>query len=127
MDSSDLRKEAEGPVIIINISKDFGRFPGGRVPSDGPFSGEAFRNKHLAPAMREAISQGTSVEILLDGVEGYGSSFLEEAFGGLVRHESFTEDQIVKHLKLTSADGSMSFYSAMILDYVKDAEKAERK
>lgn len=61
--------------------KDFSRFPAGRFETDGPFSGEAFRKKVIEPRLK----QGECVRVDLDGVLGYGSSFLEEAFGGLLR------------------------------------------
>lgn len=68
-------------MITINIAKDFSRSPGPRYESIGPHSGERFRNEILLPAIRKS----EDLKIILDGTLGYGSSFLEEAFGGLVR------------------------------------------
>lgn len=65
----------------ISIARDFTVYPGGRTPEDGEFSGQEFREKFLVPAFNE----DESVIVDLDGTRGYGSSFLEEAFGGLVR------------------------------------------
>lgn len=67
-------------MITINIAKEFSPYPGGRYERFGKFSGEEFRDKLLLPAIEEG-----PVTVELDGVRGYGSSFLEEAFGGLVR------------------------------------------
>jgi len=67
----------------IDIGRQFSKFPAGRWECDGPKSGELFRNQVLAPLMAE--QQLTEVTIYLDNAMGYGSSFLEEAFGGLVR------------------------------------------
>lgn len=61
--------------------KDFSVFPGPRTKELGENSGEAFRDDILIPAIR----QYEKVCVNLDGVFGYGSSFLEEVFGGLVR------------------------------------------
>ena len=61
----------------INVAKDFTRFPSGRFKRNGSTSGEAFRQEFLEPPLKDG--QGISVE--LDGTIGYGSSFLEEAFG----------------------------------------------
>ncbi|HHQ4463558.1 TPA: STAS-like domain-containing protein [Aeromonas veronii] len=61
--------------------KDFSVFPGPRTKELGENSGEAFRDDILIPAIR----QHGQVCVNLDGVFGYGSSFLEEVFGGLVR------------------------------------------
>ena len=65
---------------IIKVS-DFSKFPGPRFIRLGPDSGEQFRDEVLIPAIN---AYGT-IGVDLDDVFGYGSSFLEEAFGGLVR------------------------------------------
>ena len=64
---------------ILNI-KDFSVFPGPRFVKLGENSGEDFRDNWLIPAL-----ENEDVKVNLDGVFGYGSSFLEEVFGGLVR------------------------------------------
>jgi len=66
---------------IISIATDFSRYPAGRTRADGPYSGELFRTKMLEPA----LAAGDHLVVNFDGARGYGSSFLEEAFGGLVR------------------------------------------
>jgi hypothetical protein len=68
-------------MITINVAKDFTRFPSGRFRKNGDTSGEAFREIYLEPHLKV----GEKVSVELDGTIGYGSSFLEEAFGGLVR------------------------------------------
>lgn len=83
---------------IINIGKDFHKAPAGRSVEDGPYSGEAFRKRLLIPALREA----RIVVVELDDTEGYGSSFLEEAFGGIVRDGVFTVRQLREKLQLVS-------------------------
>ena len=66
---------------IINFVQDFSKYPGGRYITDGPYSGELFREQHLIPA----LESNEKVVIEFDGAAGYPVSFLEEAFGGLVR------------------------------------------
>ena len=66
----------------ISIARQFSPTPAGRYRADGPFPGEKFRDELLVPALKR--HEGTVV-VDLDGTAGYGSSFLEEAFGGLVR------------------------------------------
>ena len=66
---------------MIYVAKDFSRYPAGRILSDGPNSGERFKLEFL----KRYLELGDTLEIHLDGTRGYGSSFLEEAFGGLVR------------------------------------------
>lgn len=89
-------------MIEIHIAKDFSRAPAGRYRDDGPRSGQAFREEYLAPALRKE----DEVVVYLDEVEGYGSSFLEEAFGGLVRVEGFTGEKLHRLLTLETIDGA---------------------
>jgi hypothetical protein len=84
----------------IDIAKDFAIEPYGRYPTDGDDNGTRFREEWLAPSLK----QFDSVMVILDGTEGYGSSFLEEAFGGLVRHKHFTSDDLQRKLHLQSND-----------------------
>jgi len=64
---------------IIHV-KNFSKYPGPRYIKLGDFSGEEFRDTVLLPALQEG-----DVLVDFDDVYGYGSSFLEESFGGLVR------------------------------------------
>ena len=68
----------------IKIATDFSDTPGARFCSDGPFSGEKFREDKLMPLFEDGSDNG-KILIDLDGAEGYPSSFFEEAFGGLAR------------------------------------------
>jgi hypothetical protein len=85
----------------IEIARDFSRRPGGRYAKLGPNSGEAFR-RVLAPAVRDAIENAGRLVILLDGAAGYPVSFLEEAFGGLVRVEGFAPEDLRQVLDVRS-------------------------
>ena len=70
----------------INILvKDFTDTPGARYKSQGSFSGEEFRDDILYPKFIESLKENKVLTVNLDGGYGYGSSFLEESFGGLVR------------------------------------------
>lgn len=71
-------------MTTIKIATDFSDTPGARLCSDGPFSGEEFREKILMPLFENG-SDKDKIHIDLDGTDGYVSSFLEEAFGGLAR------------------------------------------
>jgi hypothetical protein len=90
--------------ILINVARDFGRYPAGRYLSDGPYSGEAFRQNLLVPALNKAEG---SIDIELDGARGLASSFLEESFGGLVRVEGFDPQSLLVRLNLHSSDLSL--------------------
>lgn len=98
----------------ISVARQFSEVPAGRYHSDGPFSGEDFRRNLLEPALKA----GATIIVYLDDVEGYGSSFLEEAFGGLVRLRIATADQLRRKLLLRSEDDSLI---AEIWSYIETA------
>lgn len=76
--------ESNQKSITINIAKEYSKTPGARYKKDGAFSGEEFRENFLK-AYFEDSSANYKIKIILDGVEGYATSFLEETFGGLSR------------------------------------------
>lgn len=76
-------------MIRISICSDFSDTPGGRLIEEGEYSGELFRDTLLINKLKEAEKQGDILEINFDGCYGIGTSFLEEAFGGLVRKYHF--------------------------------------
>lgn len=72
-------------MINYCIAKEYTEIPGPRHKNEGDFSGEDFRERVLIPLFQEAESLNTTILMDLDGGYGYPTSFLEEAFGGLVR------------------------------------------
>ncbi len=100
--------------IKIDIATAFSRFPGGRVKTDGPFSGEAFREDVLLPA----LNNYDRVLVKIDGVMGYGSSFLEECFGGLVRSGK-SHDFLKQRLVIVYDDSAYEMYKTEIWDYIE--------
>lgn len=103
----------------INIANHFSRYPAGRIPSDGPYSGELFRDNFLVPVLKT----NEKVIIEMDGTRGYGSSFLEEAFGGLIRL-GFTEEQVLSAFQFISSDPSLI---EEIQDYIKHGADQHRE
>lgn len=87
----------------VSVAKDFTRFPAGRYKENGDTSGQAFRERFL----EIPISAGEKVVVDLDGTVGYGSSFLEEAFGGLVRRLRLSDSIIFQRLELRAEDKSL--------------------
>src|SRR5262245_24725002 len=90
-------------VANINIAKDYSRYPAGRFRTDGPYSGERFREDVLVPALQRT----NIVQVELDGTAGYGSSFLEEAFGGLVRQHVLSRAEATHRIRLVASDESL--------------------
>jgi hypothetical protein len=109
----------------IEIAKDFSSTPGGRYISDGPDSGELFRDRFLAPLLSQAVKSSSKLVVILDGPRGYLSSFLEEAFGGLVRECGFSKRDLERHLEIRAIDSFYETYRILAQRYITDArEKA---
>lgn len=67
-------------MIIIDIPNDFTKTPGWRTYDDGPFSGQEFFDKLLKKGFEEAQEKKVKLKVILDGSNGYTTSFLNEAF-----------------------------------------------
>ena len=92
-------------MICINIFKDFAESTGGRDREKGLFSGQEFREDLLYPKAIEAINNKDKLFIDLDGGYGHSSSFLEEAFGGLIRQLSREQaEYIINNIEIKSLD-----------------------
>ena len=109
--------------LKINIAKDFSPIPGARYPIEGDFSGQEFRQTILAPKLKDAIKNNTILVVDLDGTLGYGTSFLEEAFGGLIRSDKFTIGQINQYIQIICFDDPS--YIDEIATYIQDAHEKE--
>ena len=63
------------------------------------YSGEEFRAAVLEPALK----QGEALVINLGGVAGYGRSFREKVFGGIVQAlKRLNKEQVNQYLKIES-------------------------
>lgn len=100
-------------MITVRIASDFSRHPAGRFIADGPYSGEAFRRKFLEPHLKKS----EEIVVELDGARGYGSSFLEEAFGGLIR-SGFDKDLVKSKISLRATSTSLK---QEIFEYIDQA------
>lgn len=103
----------------INVGRDFSPVPEGRREEDGPFSAESFRARFLEGAIRNNVR----VRIDLSGTGGYSSSFLEEAFGGLVRNLKVPSDVIKKLIVLEAKDPRFRTYVEEAYYHVDQASK----
>ncbi len=109
---------------MIKIAKDFSYAPGPRYIREGKNSGELFRRELLAPAIRKAISRKEKLTVDLDGTAGYGRSFLEEAFGGLIREDKLDYQTIVDALVVVSSE--QPILKEKINAHLKKAHEEER-
>lgn len=81
-----------------SVPSEFSRFPGGRLRSHGPKSGEEFREDILL----ELYDSCNSLTIDLTGAVGFGSSFIDESFGELGKKYGF--ENIKQKLTLIADD-----------------------
>lgn len=109
--------------LKLSIARDFTVNPGVRYPEEDSYSGQEFREKFLRKLVDEALEKGVKVEIDLDGTSGLGPSFLEEAFGGLIRdgynYEVLKDLFIFKSLEIP-------YYVEDIMKYMKDEYECGR-
>jgi hypothetical protein len=108
-----------GTTMLISVAKDFSDTPGARAREEGDFSGQQFLEEILLPAYIKAIETRDSITVDLDGTEGYATSFLEAAFGGLSR--KYDADEILSVVVLKSDDEP--YLVAEIMKYIRDARK----
>lgn len=104
-------------MITINIAKDFTNKPGGRYIKEGPFSGEEFREKILIPKYEKAMENKEKLTVNLDNCYGLATSFLEEAFGGLVRKKGTRDILDILILETEDRPGLIE----KITKYIKEA------
>lgn len=109
-------------MIRIKISTDFSDIPGGRLKKEGKHSGEEFRDELLLPKYQEAEENDTELEVDFDDCYGFGTSFLEEAFGGMVREHHI--HGILQRLRVISNEDET--IPRNITKYIKEAEGLDK-
>ena len=103
--------------IIISVAKDFSLHPGPRYIDEGKYSGELFRTTIIEPKFKEALENGQTLVVNLDGTFGYGTSFLEETFGGLAR--IYMNQDYLSHIEIISEEEP--YLKDDINEYISDA------
>ncbi|CAN0436586.1 unnamed protein product [Scytosiphon promiscuus] len=110
-----------GDAVKLSISKEYSAYPAGRDEADGPYNGEKFRKNLLLPYYNRALENNSSLVVSLDGVMSFGSSFLEEAFGGLIRKEKVEKKDLKKRLEIVIGRPGNVRYKAAIIRYIDQA------
>ncbi|QIC63487.1 STAS-like domain-containing protein [Acinetobacter schindleri] len=105
----------------IVVAEDFYRRPAGRYRSQGTYTGEAFREDILLPHLKK-LPQNDKLLVDFTGVSMTGSSFLEEAFGGLVRNHSFDYSKL-KDILVLSFPRRPSLEET-VWKYIQDADRS---
>ncbi len=106
-------------MIHIIIAEQFSELPGGRYPADGDGNGTTFREKFLIPVLEAK----ETADIVLDGARGYPSSFLEEAFGGLVRR-GYSAQEIIDTFRFVANEPGFARFIALIKGHIERAAAA---
>jgi hypothetical protein len=99
---------------VIRIAQEFCAAPSGRHPADGDFNGERFREEWLVPA----LEAGDAVEVVFDDAKGYGASFLEEAFGGLLGNRGYAKEFLAKRLRLVAKTRAAQRYRRVAQSFI---------
>lgn len=97
-----------------SIAKEFTKNPGARFKTQGPYSGQEFRENVLEPFFKNKNSDDV-LEINLNGLNGYPSSFFEEAFGGIAR--IYKQEDVLKSLKFYCEDNPLIIDD--LISYIK--------
>ena len=87
---------------VLSVAKHFSRFPAGRFKTHSIHSGEGFRELLVTK-----LNENDTVTVLLNDTMGFGSSWIEEAFGGLVLKDNFTAADLLKRLTIRADDKSL--------------------
>ncbi|MFL0799459.1 MAG: STAS-like domain-containing protein [Agarilytica sp.] len=114
-------------MSILNVGKEFSSHPIGRYYTDGPGSGEEFREEYLLKRLSELGDNDVLEVIIDDEVDGYGSSFLVEAFAGCVKYGHYTSEDLLSKIEIKYSDDEFDFFSKRIIQYVSDAEYSSEK
>lgn len=108
----------------LSVAKEFYRRPSGRYRIHGTYTGEAFREDVLVPKLKN-LEHGEKFIIDFSGVSMNGSSFLEEAFGGLVREHNYCYKDL-KNILILEFPRRPSL-SDMVWKYILDAENIKKR
>jgi STAS-like domain of unknown function (DUF4325) len=107
--------------LVLSIAEKFSAYPAGRDDNDGDFNGQKFRRNFLVPLLKQAEGSHTKVTVSLRGMKSFGSSFLEEAFGGLVRNEGFKKSTLASILVIDAGAPENERYKDSIERYIERA------
>jgi hypothetical protein len=107
-----------GAAHVLRIA-DFTETPGARYYTDGPASGEEFREEWLIPAFKKALAESVHLIVDLDGAYGYATSFLEESFGELA--DRYGSDVVFKNIEIRTFDEPS--LEAEVFEYILQGNK----
>jgi len=107
------------PQMMVRIASEFSETPGPRSRDEGDYSGQQFLEEILKPRFEEAKNTKQKLIVDLDGTDGYATSFLESAFGGLAR--IYESREILETMAFKSNEEP--YLEMEIKQYIKEARK----
>jgi hypothetical protein len=106
--------------VRVSVAHDYSDRPGGRFEWEGKNSGERFREEVLVHRYRHARDHDVMLVVDLDGTSGYASSFLEEAFGGMIRKRYAEKSDLLRRLTILS--GAQPKWTQRVNRYISQAQ-----
>jgi hypothetical protein len=104
--------------IRLSVAEEFSKTPGPRTRAEGEHSAEEFLDTILERRFDEAVGSDAVLLVDLDGGYGFGTSFLEEAFGGLARKKGI--QLVLDHLDFRSEEEP--YLRDDVLTYIREAK-----
>ena len=102
----------------LTIATDYSEFPGGRYSEDGEGNATDFRENHLVPL----LEKNEPFLVDLNGVVAYPVSFLDEAFGALVRTKRYSAEQLLNQIKFRATDPGLRIFVKLIKDHIRNPD-----
>ena len=91
----------------------------GRDEEDGPDHGQRFYNLFIKPN----LEKNEKVEIIFDGVDAFGSSFLDEAFNEMPSQEGVSRNKFEGLITIIAKEHAYVFYKAMAEHFMQKIPK----
>lgn len=105
-------------TVEVNIPQDFSKYPMGRTDEDGPDNGQRFFREFLLPNIRA----GKHVVVSFDGARAIGSSFLDEAFGSLIRELNMSTKEALSSVTIVANEPAYALYKKMAEQFIREAK-----
>ena len=113
-------------IDTIDIGKEFAINPRGVRHEDSDVSAQRFREEFLEPIFTSPEKYSRPVKIVLhNAVGGFGASFLDEAFGELVRKKLITPANFDDTFELVADRGGFWLFARMIRTLVAEAAQEQ--
>src|SRR5437016_1322371 len=109
--------------IPLSIAEEFSKTPGPRTRQEGQHSAEELSESILDRRFDAAVAADAVLMIDLDGGYGFGTSFLEEAFGGLARKKGI--GLVLEHIDFKSEEEP--YLRDDVLSYIREARTGSRR